>query len=98
MSLAIGVDIGGTKVLGAVVDDEGKVLGEARRDTPADDVSRVHTRIIEVIAELRESHEVASVGIGAAGWIDAERTTVLFAPNLAWRNEHLRDRIAADVD
>jgi len=98
MSLAIGVDIGGTKVLGAVVDDEGKVLGEARRETPADDVSGVHTRIIEVIAELRESHEVDSVGIGAAGWIDAQRSTVLFAPNLAWRNEPLRDRIAADVD
>ncbi|MEV0645802.1 ROK family glucokinase [Phytomonospora sp. NPDC050363] len=98
MSLAIGVDIGGTKVLGAVVDDEGKVLGEARRDTPADDVSGVHDSIIEVIRELSDTHDVTSVGIGAAGWIDAERATVLFAPNLAWRNEPLRDKIAADVD
>lgn len=98
MSLAIGVDIGGTKVLGAVVDDEGTVLAEARRDTPADDVVGVHGRIIEVIRELSGEHDVASIGIGAAGWIDADRSTVMFAPNLAWRDEPLRDKIAADVD
>ncbi|GLZ80057.1 glucokinase [Actinorhabdospora filicis] len=98
MSLAIGVDIGGTKVLAAVVDDEGRVLAEARRDTPADDVVGVHGRIIEVIGELVRDHRVDSIGVGAAGWIDAARSTVMFAPNLAWRDEPLRDKIAADVD
>jgi glucokinase len=34
------------------------------------------------------------VGIGAAGFIDTERATVLFAPNLAWRDEPLRDEVA----
>jgi glucokinase len=33
------------------------------------------------------------VGIGAAAWIDASRSTVLFAPNLAWRDEPLRDHV-----
>ena len=98
MALAIGVDIGGTKVLGAVVDEEGTVLAEARRDTPADDVSGVQARIVEVIRELSGAHDVASIGIGAAGWIDADRSTVMYAPNLAWRDEPLRDKIAADVD
>jgi glucokinase len=37
------------------------------------------------------------VGIGAAGWIDAKRSTVLFAPNLAWRNEPLRDEVARHI-
>jgi glucokinase len=54
-------------------------------------------RIIEVITELSEQHEVEAVGIGAAGWIDAKRATVLFAPNLAWRNEPLREEVARHV-
>src|SRR5207248_2487451 len=38
-----------------------------------------------------------AIGIGAAGWIDAKRRTSLFAPNLAWRNEPLRDEVARHV-
>ncbi len=93
MSLAIGVDIGGTKVLGGVVDPDGKVIDQARRDTPADDPKEVLERIVEVIEELSEKHDVEAVGIGAAGWIDADRSTVLYAPNLAWRDEPLRDEV-----
>ncbi|WP_018351067.1 ROK family glucokinase [Longispora albida] len=97
MGLAIGVDIGGTKVLAGVVDDAGKVIAEARRDTPADDVARTRDLIVEVITELAAAHDCEAAGIGAAGWIDAGRSTVLYAPNLAWRREPLRDSIAAQV-
>ena len=90
MGLTLGVDIGGTKVLGGVVDEDGRVLAQARRPTPATDVPATLDRIVEVIRELTATYEVEAVGIGAAGWIDAKRSTVLFAPNLAWRNEPLR--------
>jgi glucokinase len=90
----MGIDIGGTKVLGGVVDPDGNVLAHARRDTPAEDGPKIVSRVVEVITELAEAHEVEAVGIGAAGWIDAKRSTVLFAPNLAWRNEPLRDEVA----
>jgi glucokinase len=96
--LAIGIDIGGTKVLGGVVDPSGTVLAMARRDTPADDVGKTADFIVEVIQELARTHDVRAVGIGAAGWIDATRSRVLFAPNLAWRDEPLRDRIAERID
>ncbi len=98
MTLTIGVDIGGTKVLGAVVDEHGEVLAETRRETPAGDTEEIVHRVVSVIQELRETHDVSAIGIGAAGWIDAGRATVLYAPNLAWRNEPLRDIIAAQVD
>jgi len=92
--LTIGVDIGGTKVLGGVVDDrDGTVIAQARRDTPATDPAQTLDRIVEVVMELSATHPVDAVGIGAAGWIDAERATVLYAPNLAWRDEPLRDQI-----
>jgi glucokinase len=94
VGLTMGIDIGGTKVLGGVVDPDGNVLAHARRDTPADDGPKIVSRVVEVIRELAEAHEVEGVGIGAAGWIDAKRSNVLFAPNLAWRNEPLRDEVA----
>ena len=55
--LAIGVDIGGTKVLGGVVDADGHVLAHARRDTPADDVARTLDSIVEVVRSWPGSHD-----------------------------------------
>jgi len=97
VSLTIGVDIGGTKVLGGVVDENGTVLEQARRETPAEDTKETLERIVDVIEELAGKHAIEAVGIGAAGWIDADRSRVLYAPNLAWRDEPLRDEIQARV-
>jgi glucokinase len=95
VTLTIGVDIGGTKVQGGVVDLNGTVVARTRRETPADNVAKIRDLIVEVVAELSDTHRVEAVGIGAAGWIDATRSIVLFAPNLAWRNEPLREYVAA---
>lgn len=97
MSLAIGVDIGGTKVAAGVVDDEGRVLDSTRRPTPGNDVVQTEAVIAEVVAELSSRHEVIAVGIGAAGWIANDHATVLFSPHLAWRNEPLRDALASAI-
>jgi len=90
MGLAIGVDVGGTKVAAGVVDDQGQILARLRRDTPAQDPAELQDLIAEVIAELAADHEVEAAGLGAAGFVDAARSTVLFAPNLPWRNTALR--------
>jgi glucokinase len=50
-----------------------------------------------MIAELRESFAVGSVGIAAAGTVDSDRSTVRFAPNVAWRDHRLGDRLASRV-
>ena len=90
MGLAIGVDIGGTKVAAGVVDPDGQILARLRRDTPAQDPAKLQDVIAEAIAELAADHEVEAAGLGVAGFVDAARSTVLFAPNLAWRNTPLR--------
>jgi glucokinase len=95
--LAIGIDIGGTKVAGGVVDSGGQVLASSYGDTPAHDVARTRHVITEVIRELASAYPVAAVGIGAAGWIDADGATVRYAPNLAWRDEPLRESVSAAV-
>jgi glucokinase len=94
MPLAIGVDIGGTKVAAGVVDDDGTVIDIERRATPSRDVADTEHVIAEVVAELAARHEVVAVGIGAAGWIANDRATVLFSPHLAWRDEPLREALA----
>ncbi|MEN3359461.1 MAG: glucokinase [Mycobacteriales bacterium] len=94
MALAIGVDIGGTKVAAGVVDEGGGVLALVRRPTPGEDVAETEAVIAAVVAELTGRYDVVAVGIGAAGWIGNDRGTVLFSPHLAWRNEPLRDALA----
>ncbi len=95
--LAVGVDIGGTKVAAGVVDPHGNVLARARRLTPSRDPKAVEDTIVEVVGELRDHHDIAAVGIGAAGFVDADRSRVLFAPHLAWRNEPLRAAVTQAV-
>ena len=93
--LTVGIDIGGTKVLGGVVDSSGHVLARERRDTPGHSVAAVENTIVEMVASFARSFEVAAVGIGAAGFVDASRATVLFSPHLAWRNEPIRDALTS---
>ncbi|MBB2921559.1 ROK family glucokinase [Cellulomonas cellasea] len=91
---AIGVDIGGTKIAAGVVDEDGTILAQTRRATQPDDAGSIDRAIAEIYAELSESYEVGAIGLAAAGFVASDRSGVLFAPNLAWRNYPLRDRVA----
>jgi glucokinase len=98
MTLAIGIDIGGTKVAAGVVDADGNVLATARRRTPSRDPAHIADVVVEIVGQLRSEHDVKAVGIGAAGFVDVERSTILFAPNLAWRNAPIRDDLQQRLD
>ena len=95
--LTVGIDIGGTKVLAAVVDSAGTVVEVERRPTLGHDVQLVEDTIVDLVSSFAGRHDVAAVGIGAAGFVDATRTTVMFSPHLNWRNEPLRSRVAERV-
>lgn len=95
MGLACGIDIGGTKIAGGVVDAEGRILARARAESPASDPAAIVDTVASLVAGLAEHHPVDRVGVGAAGFIDAGRSTVLFAPNLAWRDQPLGAQLAA---
>lgn len=92
--LTVGVDVGGTKIAAGVVDEKGTLLASTRRETPAGDTRGVLEGIADATRELQHEHEVTGVGIGAAGFVDRSRSTVLFAPNLAWRDENLREELS----
>jgi glucokinase len=91
--LHIGVDVGGTKIAAGVVDDDGAILTSTTRPSPAGDAPQTLGAVVDAVRELRATHDVLAVGVAAAGFVDAERAVVMFAPNLAWRDEPLRDEI-----
>lgn len=100
---SIGVDIGGTKVAGGLVDAHGHVLHRARRNTPHSSTSPqvVEDTIVAVVEELlgaAGNRPVVAVGVGAAGFVAADRATVVFAPHLSWRHEPLRTALAERID
>lgn len=96
--LAIGVDIGGTKVAAGVVDESGAVIDRERRPTPGHDIGQTEQIIVDVVTELSRRHDVCAVGVGAAGWIGTDSATVLFSPHLAWRDEPLHAGLSGRID
>jgi len=98
MTLTCGVDVGGTKIAGAVIDTEGTVLEEHRVESPATDTEAIEDAIADLVTELGSRHRIEAVGIGAAGYISASRALVMFAPNLAWRDVDLKAELEERVD
>ena len=92
MGLTIGVDVGGTKIAAGVVDETGAILARTRVPTPADPQWAVGA-IADAVKELRAEYNVTAVGVGAPGYIDRDRSTVIMAPNINWENEPLKARI-----
>jgi glucokinase len=86
MSYTIGVDVGGTKVLGGVVDEFGLVRKTARRDTPREGGAALTQAIADVAKELMGEFAVDSVGVSAAGFVSSDRKTMLATPNIAGWN------------
>jgi glucokinase len=95
-SIAIGVDAGGTKVEGVLVEigDGVRVLDRRVEPTPALDAEASTQAIISVARGLADGREdVGALGVGAAGLVD--RSGIMrFAPNVAWREFPLGERIA----
>ncbi|GAA4806261.1 ROK family glucokinase [Nocardioides caeni] len=92
--LTCGIDIGGTKIAGALVAVDGTITSEARVVSPASDPAAIEAAVAGLVAQLVAVHPVDAVGVGAAGYVASDRSTVLFAPNIAWRREPLGAEIA----
>ena len=99
----IGVDMGGTKILSAVIGPEGNILGTAKVPTKADrGPSVVIDRIADSIRKAIDKSGVAptsieAIGIGAPGPLDPATGVVIFAPNLRWKDVRLKDELEARV-
>lgn len=88
---AIGIDIGGTKVAGGVVDELGALTDFERVPTDPDPAA-LQDAVVAMIERLAAGRRLP-VGVAAPGFIDAAQSTVYYTPNIRWRNEPLRERL-----
>ncbi|MBY8850494.1 ROK family protein, partial [Saccharothrix sp. MB29] len=91
--LVLALDVGGTKVAGALVERGGAV----RAGTPLGDAEETFAAVASVVDEVLAGEPVAAVGIACAGPVDATAGTVSPINVPGWRAFPLRDRVGALV-
>jgi glucokinase len=95
---AIGIDIGGTKIAGAVVSETGEIVAEERIATPAGDSETLVDAVVTMIESLADGRDVRAAGVAAPGFIDVTQSIVYYTPNISWRQEPLRERLSSRLD
>ncbi|MFH8787822.1 ROK family protein [Streptomyces roseoverticillatus] len=99
--LVAALDIGGTKIAGALVDDRGRLLARAQRPTPAREdgatVMGAVAAVIDALGGAAHWSRVRAVGIGSAGPVDASRGTVSPVNVPGWRDYPLVAEVARRV-
>ncbi|WP_327394693.1 ROK family protein [Streptomyces phaeochromogenes] len=97
--LVAALDIGGTKIAGALVDGHGRILLRAQRPTPAQEGGEtVMAAVDAVLGELTASplwSRATAIGIGSAGPVDASAGTVSPVNVPGWRDYPLVERVRA---
>lgn len=94
--LTIGVDVGGTKIAAGVVDRDGQILERLRVSTPTTSTA-IEEGIATAVTTLASRHQVAAAGVAVAGFVDEQRSTLRFAPNMAMKNRPLRKLLEPKV-
>jgi glucokinase len=91
--VAIGVDVGGTKLAAGAVSAEGTVVRRTRRQTPAGDADALLSTIVAVVEELLAGGPALPVGVAIAGLVDRQGR-VRYGPNIGVRDLPLADLAA----
>ena len=99
--VVVGVDLGGTKILAAVVDPNSRILGRAKRPTPADAggsaiLAAIVGTVEQALAESGLGREaILAIGIGSPGPLDPVSGVIPFSSNLNVRDWALGPDLAA---
>ncbi len=97
----LGVDLGGTKILAGLFDDDLKLLARSKQPTapeggPAGVVANLGKAVEAVVREANiDATQIRGMGVGIPGQIDLGTTKVKFAPNLDWRDVDLKPLVPA---
>jgi glucokinase len=95
MSLSIGVDVGGTKLLGGVVDEAGKIVKSIRVDTPKSGGAAVTVAIAGLVKTLATEFSLTRAGIAVPGFVSSDRQTILGIPNIKnWQGFNLQKELS----
>lgn len=96
MKYVVAVDIGGTNIKAALVDENFAIITSANRPTPKEDISAAQTInvIQEIVEELSEGDIVAALGVCVCGIFDDAEGVCIWSGNLQWKNIRLRELLA----
>jgi glucokinase len=95
----VGVDLGGTKILAGVFDASLECVATAKVSTKSErGPEAVIERVARVIQDAVDEADLAlkqirGVGIGAPGAVNVDSGTVIFAPNLGWKDVSLKKEL-----
>ncbi len=111
---SVGLDLGGTKMLAAVVDSDFRIIARSRKKTKGHEgseagVKRMKETVYECLEEAGiDKKDLLCLGLGSPGPLDFDTGTIRNAPNLGWKNVPIRSllndefqcpvAIANDVD
>lgn len=101
---AIGLDLGGTKILAELLNREGQIVSQEQLPTSPEDgdeavIARVLAAIESVMSDKNVNRRrVRGVGIASAGVINSESSEVIFASNLGWKNVPIGKLIQEQFD
>lgn len=88
--ITVGFDIGGTNLRGAAVDSFGQIIDSEQVPTPSTPKA-LEDGISFIVDRLSQRHEIASVGVAIAGFLDTDCAVVRYAPHLSWRNAPVKE-------
>lgn len=94
----VGVDVGGTKIAIALVDEEGRIHISRKYPTEvATGYQAILKGIAEVIEEMNQmtNNSIVAVGFGVSGQINPDDGSVIFSPNLRWQNVPVQEDMSA---
>ena len=102
---SIGIDLGGTKILTAIVNKEnGEIVASVKKKTKKDKGSDVITQKIidSVKTVLEESNtdlkDIENIGIGVAGQTDREHGIIINAPNIDFNNINIKQILETEFN
>lgn len=95
--MILSVDVGGTKILVALFDKNGKIVGSEKVKTPNDNYQYFLEILKDTIHEVSGSHKITACSIAMPGKIDRKTGTALAFGNLPWKNIEIANDLTDTV-
>lgn len=94
---SLGIDIGGTKIAGGIVSESGELLQRVEKPTPPADPDAIIATVGEIVSELSSADSHPTVGVAVAAFLDPDRASLYFSPNITWKDFPLKNRLEAQL-
>ncbi|MEG0941766.1 MAG: ROK family protein [Oscillospiraceae bacterium] len=90
----IAIDSGGTKIVGAIVDEQGNIIDRVRHKNEEHSGDYIVNTCKEIISQYMSKYQVQAVGLGVNGRIDSDRGVVMDCTRYDnWEGRHIKEEL-----